>query len=146
MTSTTHFCSVACSTTCKWTPFLLSGCSWHHGTDGPVGNQGERTCGCRCQSDNGGERSSRCLWLFGRPGRCRLRAYKHTVLPSFVFWNMLVIKHTDKIIVNMSRYNAMGRASFTGLAHTLTVKDFTYETQVSWGRERRKLMVVITCC
>lgn len=31
--------------------------------------------------------------------------YKHTLLASFVFWNMLVIKHTDKIFVNTSRYN-----------------------------------------
>lgn len=146
MTSYLRLCSIAGSTACEWTPFLLSGCSWHHRTDSPVGNQGERTRVRRCKSDHGGERSSRRLRLFGRPGRCGLRAYKHTLLASFVFWNMLVIKHTDKIFVNMSRYNPMGTASFMYLAHSLTVKDFTCETQVSWNRERRKQMVVITCC
>lgn len=105
MTSYLRLCSIAGSTACEWTPFLLSGCSWHHRTDSPVGNQGEGTCGRGCKSDHGGERSSRCLRLFGRPGGCGLRAYKHTLLASFVFWNMLVIKHTDKIFVNTSRYN-----------------------------------------
>lgn len=43
---------------------------------------------------------------------------------------MMISKHIDKTIININKYNFMGR--FTDLAHS------RYETQVSWNWDSRK--------
>lgn len=75
-----------------------------------------------------------CGSLAGQVGR--LKTHKHTLLPGLSSEASWLVNLWIIIIVNMSRCNFMGRASFTGLARTLTGKDFRPETRIGENSPR----------
>lgn len=75
-----------------------------------------------------------CGSLAGQVGR--LKTYKHTLLPGLSSETSWLVNVWIIIIVNVSRYIFMGKASFTGLAHALTGKDFRPETRIGENSPR----------